>query len=127
MFHCRPFGAGVDTYAFGVLLYRALKAAQPLPPLAQLWSYLAEAPFAWTGADCFFARFATPALSPHWPAALSELVSRCTKPDEEERPSMRQVRARLDEWLAAQPPSASPASPASCRTKESVSHSTRIV
>mmetsp|Transcript_14102 Transcript_14102/g.45915 ORF Transcript_14102/g.45915 Transcript_14102/m.45915 type:complete len:561 (-) Transcript_14102:140-1822(-) len=126
VFHCRPFGAGVDTYAFGVLLYRALKAAQPLPPLAQLWSYLAEAPFAWTGADCFFARFATPALSPHWPAALSELVSRCTKPDEEERPSMRQVRARLDEWLAAQPPSASPASPASCRTKE-CGHSTRIV
>jgi len=105
VFHCRPFGAGVDTYAFGVLLYRALKAAQPLPPLAQLLSFLAEAPFAWTGADCFFARFATPALSPHWPAALSELVSRCTKPDEEERPSMRQVRARLDEWLAVQPPS----------------------
>ena len=44
VYRCQPYGAGVDTFAFGVLLHKALQASSPLPPSKRLRSWLDALP-----------------------------------------------------------------------------------
>ena len=97
VYRCQPYGAGVDTFAFGVLLHKALQASSPLPPSKRLRSWLDALPFQVAG--CRYERSVRQAVSAAWPACLAQLVKSCTAQEQKERPTMEQVRRALDGWL----------------------------
>jgi serine/threonine protein kinase len=98
VFRCGPYGWGVDIFAFGVLVFRSLKAALPRPRMVQIREWAAQLPFKLTGTS--YGSYCAPLVSPAWPRELSSIVTRCCAADQEKRPPMATVLRELDAWLA---------------------------